>query len=259
MTSPSAPDPLLEFEAPGRRRRTILISTAAIGVVLAVVALVIAGWRVFGEHMVAAARLQGLNATIEWRWDPVSWRNGILTTANLGHGNRLITDAELTHLGKLHHVESLDLSGCWRVTDDGLAVLEDLPELTELHLCTQAPYGWNPTVGDRGLAHVARLTKLETLSLAGSAVTDEGLKSLKDLKNLKSLDLGKTAITDAGLRTLKGLTQLQSVNLCGTLVTKEGVEDLRKSLSGTAAVESDYSDGSTQPITDETLIDVPYP
>jgi hypothetical protein len=294
MTSPSTPDRLLEFEAPRRHRLRIALTLAAFLVAVVLVGLVVVGWCVAGDHLMAASRFRSLSATVDWRWDSASWRNGIATSVYFPRGAGTsfaitarvarITDQELTDLKKLLRVEMLDLSPCSNVTDDGLVVLEDLPDLKELYLGgIHSGSQGSIRVGDRGVAHVARLTKLETLSLAGTSVTDgglkaleglaslksldleetpitnAGLKSLRGLTNLSSLDLEKTPITDAGLKILEGLPQLQAVDLRGTSVTEEGVRRFKKALSGAAAVMSDFADESHEGPPEETMIDAPFP
>src|SRR5262249_23027597 len=61
-------------------------------------------------------------------------------------------------------------------------------------------------LSDEGLAHVAPLKNLETLSLSSAGISDNGLQHLAGLTKLEALDLSQTKITDAGLKHLAGLT-----------------------------------------------------
>ena len=53
---------------------------------------------------------------------------------------------------------------------------------------------------------------------------------LKGMSELQSLDLAGTAITDKGLTQLKGLANLRLLNLKGTKITAEGIAKLQQTL-----------------------------
>lgn len=102
-------------------------------------------------------------------------------------------------------LESLNLSGCYNVTDTGLATAfsADLPRLRslDLSLCKQ--------ITDASLGHIARhLKNLETLELGGcSNITDTGLLLVAwGLCKLKRLDLRSCwHVSDRGIGHLAGL------------------------------------------------------
>jgi len=88
--------------------------------------------------------------------------------------SRAIGDDDLAHLKDLTALQTLDLSGCERVTDAGLAHLKGLTALQSLNLmgCDE--------VTDAGLAHLKALTALQRLGLTGcDKVTDAGVADLK--------------------------------------------------------------------------------
>jgi len=108
-------------------------------------------------------------------------------------------------------------------TDAGLAHIAGLTRLLTLSLdCSQ--------VTDAGLANIAGLTELWGLSLDDTQVTDAGLAHLIGLKKLRGLSLTGTQVTDAGLKQIAGLTQLEVLSLDDTKVTDAGVTKLRKAL-----------------------------
>ena len=67
----------------------------------------------------------------------------------------------------------------------------------------------SPNIDDDGLQYVARLSKLEHLSLNRTRITDRGLAHLRGLVNLKVLSLSNTKITDEGVKQLETLTNLE--------------------------------------------------
>ena len=73
----------------------------------------------------------------------------------------------------------------------------------------------------------ATLPQLQTLVLAGTAVSDAGLAKLSGMVQLQWLDLGFTKVTDAGMERLKGLNRLQWLDLPGTKVTDAGLTQLQ--------------------------------
>jgi len=112
------------------------------------------------------------------------------------NGPSRIGDAALGPLSRIApQVAWLDL-GATKVTDQGLASLAGLPNLTRLHLQRTA-------IGDAGLAHLAKLTHLEYLNVYGTKVTDEGLKPLAGIKTLRSIYVWQTGVTAGGIASLK--------------------------------------------------------
>ena len=73
------------------------------------------------------------------------------------------------------------------------------------------PFGLNlrrSYVTDEAMAELKDLTNLTALDLATTSVSNAGLKPLKDLKSLKYLNLNSAGITDKGLADLKSLKSL---------------------------------------------------
>ncbi len=95
-----------------------------------------------------------------------------------------------------------------RVSDAHVAHLADLQSLTDLSLSAIVIEGrkvisWSMDVTDEGLSHIAKLKKLESLSLHGAKITDQGLQQLAELPELKWLDLQGCGVTEGGLKRLK--------------------------------------------------------
>ncbi len=88
------------------------------------------------------------------------------------------------------------------------------------------------TATDAVIAHVGRLTQLESLDLDGTSVSDAGLARLEGLTDLVVLSLCGTHVTDSGLAHLKDLTNLASLHLDFSHVTERGAIKLEGALPG---------------------------
>jgi len=98
-----------------------------------------------------------------------------------------INDMDVNELmGELHGVQEmhfLDLSENRNVTNEGLARLKAVPQLTWLNLSSCS-------ITDTGLKHLRALPRLTTLILSYcSRLSDPGLKTLEAMKNLTYVDL----------------------------------------------------------------------
>lgn len=113
----------------------------------------------------------------------------------------------------LPNIESLDLSGCFNVTDIGIAhaLTSDVPTLKRLNLslCKQ--------ITDSSLSRLAQhCRQLQELDLGGCCnVTNSGLMLIAwGLKSLKSLNLRSCwHVSDAGIASLAGLDSDAEGNL----------------------------------------------
>jgi internalin A len=139
-----------------------------------------------------------------------------------------------------HMLRTLVLSGPG-ITDEGLAKLARLGDLSDLTIC-DAP------VTSAGLAHLKRLTSLTYLTLQAvqvddlgplapltqfreltvvdAPINDAGLAALASMPNLKKLTLDSTKITDAGLAQVVPLKGLELLSLRKTKVTDAGLDGL---------------------------------
>lgn len=106
-----------------------------------------------------------------------------------------ITDAAITHLIRLVHLEDLDLTQT-NVTDHGLRYLGMLVSLRRLIL-------WGTRVGDAGIEHLGALNHLEELNLRYTMVSDRSIASLAVHRGLTELDIAETGITPQGVDVLQ--------------------------------------------------------
>jgi len=99
----------------------------------------------------------------------------------------------------------LNLAGT-AITDDGLAQLAALPNLTRLHLEKTA-------IGDAGLAHLSGMKQLEYLNLYATKVSDAGVDQLTGLAGLQKLYLWQSEVTDAGADKLRAAIPAIDINM----------------------------------------------
>lgn len=120
-------------------------------------------------------------------------------------------------LRRLTQLRSLDLART-RVTD---LVIESIGHNTRLESLSL----WGTAVTDQGLAKL-RGPQLRCLVLHGTRVTGAGMRQVGRLRNLESLDLWDVPISDRDLGHLLKLTELRQLNLWGTRVTARGLTKL---------------------------------
>jgi hypothetical protein len=105
------------------------------------------------------------------------------------------------------------------VGDADLALLEDFPDMEELHV-SKAP------VTDRGIAHLAGMKRLRRVTISEAPITDRSLVAISRLPRINQLDLNRTRITDAGLVALDAMPHLLTLDLQWTQVTDAGLVHL---------------------------------
>lgn len=138
-------------------------------------------------------------------WQEVDRGPGYFTVP-AGHEIRVrikgINDRDLYELVEelqdVKELRFLDLSENRNVTNDGLARLKALPQLTGLNLSSC-------TITNYGITHLRELPRLETLILIYcNRLTDESLKTFESMRSLKYLDLqGCLHFTKGGLARVR--------------------------------------------------------
>jgi hypothetical protein len=126
-----------------------------------------------------------------------------------------MTDAMLSDLSHLEHVEVLRLGGSRGVTDAGLRHLRRLSRLRHLDLSLTG-------ITDEGLEVLRALPELQTVSLAWTRVTDDGIAHLSGSPRLQNVNLQGTSTGDGALRVLAGKPRLARL-LTGNAVTDAGL------------------------------------
>jgi hypothetical protein len=233
MPAPTAPNLELKIDAP-RATRIRLVPVVVPLAILAVLATI--GFYAYRAqcHFVAMTALRGRGGTVHWDVDSKSLLSGGTTEVHFRGDRDKLNDDDLAQLLLLSNLEHLDLSGCNRITGDGLKYLGRVHTLRELHL-DAAESGVTlpaPHLTDADLAQLKDLKQLKVLGLRGTAITDQGLDALRSLHSLEYLDLSATKITTAGLARLKGLPRLKIVRVEGSGVTPEQSAAFQKSAPG---------------------------
>lgn len=159
------------------------------------------------------------------------------------YGN--FNDDAVLQLADVKTLRLLDLRGCSAVTDRGLGVLKELPNLIVVKLrCT--------AVTNLGVENV-RGKKLKTFDIQDSqmfddkaveillemadslqeltimrciALSNEGVKKMTALKNVRRLNLRGNSLGDSGMAGLAGMRDLELVCLSETYVKDDGMKHL---------------------------------
>lgn len=117
-------------------------------------------------------------------------------------------------------------------------------DLTSLHIAGVTFYQHRRKYELPGLA---RMSELETLSLAGTGVGDYAIRPVSKCRNLKYLDLRMTDLRGAGLAVLSGLRGLEVLRLSHNMIEDDSLAAL-SGLTSLKRLELDSTD-----ITDDGL------
>ncbi|MGH7693872.1 MAG: hypothetical protein ACRENH_02775 [Gemmatimonadaceae bacterium] len=141
--------------------------------------------------------------------------------------NGLLTDAAVTRLTNLDFVTDLHLEGSRRLSDDGLLLLAQMPQLQVLdvsgpaisdrglevlrHLVELRTFKmcWQRGVSDAGLANLTFCDRLHRVNLLGSSAGDGVINALRGKRDLRFLSTGRH-VTDAGLPLLHDIPGFKS-------------------------------------------------
>lgn len=156
--------------------------------------------------------------------------NHLKRLANVASGSQALIDMDLTgstvsdeglkNLAKLTQLETLGLSAT-RVTDAGLSVTNELPQLKSLNLT-------GCTVTLAMMTTISKLEKLEVLSLESAKITDLELPPLENLAELKDLNLNYCVITDNGFKVLGKLKKLEVLKVAYTNINGSGMQYMKR-------------------------------
>ena len=124
----------------------------------------------------------------------------------VGVGTAELKDADLVHLKGLPALVDLDLYKS-QITDDGLAILESLPQLKALGL-----QRCNLLTND-GMKHLEHVPDLERLRLLYTCISNDGMDHFAKRKKLRLLDLRGAKVSNDGIAKLEGHPSLIDLKL----------------------------------------------
>ena len=195
----------------------------------------------------------GLPSATPFKIVPRAWQKPVTPPQN-------VTNTQLHWLLRFAHTTSLHLVECFKITDNGLSSLQQLP-LQHLDLVNC------PNITDAGRANVQHLSKLQHLNLTCrwhcNIFTDAGLANVQHLTQLQHLNLTSSNVTDAGLSHLQGLQQLRHLSLAFCeKITDAGLDYLislpLQHLDLTACEITDASLAKVQHLTQLQHLDLTY-
>ena len=143
-----------------------------------------------------------------------------------------IGDSNLDFVAHLDNLESLNLSGT-QISTIGLAKLGRLRRLKSIKL-TRPSFDVQSDVTDESISVLARLplsATIESIDLAGAAITDRALFDLSGMPRLSEIRLDHTRVTDRGIVFLceeNRLPRFEKIFLHNTQVTDDCVPFLAK-------------------------------
>lgn len=146
-----------------------------------------------------------------------SWQGKINSLRSLELAYSNVKNSHLSRLSSLESLEELNLDSC-PIGDWSLAHLADnnvVPNLKSLDLA-------DTDITDRALIHIAKLKKLEYLSLFYCEITNAGLKYLSQMESLQVLNLDSRDIGDLGMSFLRNLNNLICLDIFSGRITDHG-------------------------------------
>jgi hypothetical protein len=129
-------------------------------------------------------------------------RSDHVTTLRLS-GSRMLTDAGLREIARMPQLQRLEINQYpgGRFTDEGLAVLRQLPALRVFSMT------WQRGITDAGIRHLEACHALEDVDVMGTETGDALIAAMAGKAHLKRLHTGRL-VTDAGLARLRDVPRL---------------------------------------------------
>ena len=176
-----------------------------------------------GEVLKSLENLETLDVSYCPRILRSSWQGKINKLRSLDLCYSGVKNSHLARLSNLPLLEEINLDSC-PVGDWSLAHLADnnvVPNLKSLDLA-------DTDITDRALVHVAKLKKLEHLSLFYCEISNTGLQHLSQMESLQVLNLDSRDIGDTGMYYLRNLKNLKCLDIFSGRVTDTGCSHIAK-------------------------------
>ncbi len=145
----------------------------------------------------------------------------ITTLESLNVISTKFNDDWIPYIAKLTNLKALRFTNNGKFTDGGMAQLAELKNLETLSIV-------GTQITGKAYATFEGFTKLTRVSHRGSQIDDEGLRQLcEHLPNLESISLAHAKFTDADLKALSSLKQLEHIELGKLPLTDERIAILQ--------------------------------
>jgi hypothetical protein len=131
-----------------------------------------------------------------------------------------LENAALMEIGRMSQLKTLHITEGASITDDGLASLAPLRHLESLSLS-------QCTISNAGLARLDPPATLREVSLEDTQIGDAGVALLARLPNLERLSLVGSPVTDASTAHFAAMPSLKSVMLGNTRVSDQALRALQ--------------------------------
>ena len=138
--------------------------------------------------------------------------------------NPHLTDADVIHIARCPCLHSLDLSDCVDLTDSGVVTLSACAQYIQTLILSGCF-----RITDAAVTAVATCPALQTINLGSCwQITDVGVKALARCRTLLAVDLHCCGyVTDVGVRALVNCPHLHTINVEGCQdVTDDSLTDL---------------------------------
>jgi ankyrin repeat protein len=171
------------------------------------------------------------------------------------HANGAITDEVMARVADSIPLTRIDLGGSRELSDDGLKHLARMPQLQELVL-SEYPGG---KLTDRGLEVLRQLPELRKFEMTWQAgITDAGVANLKFCENIEYVNLMGSPTGDGAIEALRGKPRLRHFQT-GRLVTDAGLALLHDfPVFKTWQGEESAAEGSADDEPNRLMIDGPF-
>jgi len=144
-----------------------------------------------------------------------------LRTLNM-HDNYEMTGNSFGFVENLKNLRLLNLEQCVKLTDKAVAAISKSSSLESLNL------GYCASLTAACARHLGAMTSLKELNLANVGLPNAAMKDLVKIKGLTSLDIAVSQVTDDGLAAIATMPNLKRLGLraCRNNVTFKGIKAL---------------------------------
>jgi hypothetical protein len=150
-------------------------------------------------------------------WDALAQADGL---TSLYLSRRWMTDADFEQVGKLKGLRGLLVEDANDFTDRGLAALAGLDQLASLSV-------FNTPMSAQAAAELRKLPRLRNVLLRNCVITDAAVRELAAIPSLEELRLiDNPDVGDAGMKPLGQCLGLNSLSLEGSRISDQGLKEL---------------------------------